>query len=664
MRNGLGVSGRIAGTFLTSEITPLLALAGLLLGLFAVLVTPREEEPQINVTFANVFIAFPGASAVEVEHLISTPAEQVLSEIDGVKHVYSVSRPGMAVLTIEYEVGEDRTAAIVRLYNAIYSNQDWLPKDLGAAQPLIKPKGIDDVPILTLTLWSEDPGRGGYELKQVAHAIEAELKRVRGTRNVYTIGGPDQVVRVVLDPVRMAGYGIAMDDLRNALRLSNSSEYAGALVGDNREIPVQSGAFLTSAEGVASLVVGLQEGAPVYLRDVADVRLGPDQPEQYAWLGTGPAAADKGIAVRGEFPAVTVAVSKKPGTNAVTVADQVIERFAQLEGIFIPQGVHATVTRNYGATANDKAGKLIGKLVFATAFVVLLVLIALGLREAFIVGVAVAITLLITLFASWAWGFTLNRVSLFALIFSIGILVDDAIVVVENIHRHMQLGGKRLVDAIPAAVDEVGGPTILATFTVIAALLPMAFVTGLMGPYMSPIPINASIGMLISLAVAFVITPWLYLKVQGGRGHGHWPIRAIDSESIAAITIFELIGFGEKSKSSKKFSSPPKKPAEYENHTAKQTNVPIPRIVIFSSFILSLLRPFNWDKLCSYSENDSFIKKYCAACRIFPRNNNGARALSIFRYQHVKLADKNTGLRNAADWTYHLPADAIGYHLF
>ncbi len=513
MNDRLGISGDVARRFLTSEITPLLALVGLLLGVFAVLVTPREEEPQINVTFANIFIAFPGASAQEVEDLVATPAEQVLSEIEGLKHVYSVSRPGMAVLTVQFKVGEDRTQAIVRLYNAVYSNQDWLPANLGVSQPIIKPKGIDDVPIVALTLWTPDPQRGGYELRRVAHAIEAELKRVKGTRDIYTIGGPDQVLHVLLDAAALSGYDISVDELRQALQMSNASRPAGALVADNLEIPVQAGTFLSTPEDIAGLVVGIKEGQPVYLRDVATIRLGPDQPEQYVWLGTGPAAQQEDLAYPGEHPAVTIAVAKQPGTNAVAVADQVIERLEQLQGVFVPDGVYATVTRNYGATANDKAQQLIGKLIFATTFVVLLVLVALGWREAIIVGVAVVVTLAVTLFASWAWGFTLNRVSLFALIFSIGILVDDAIVVVENIHRHMQMGDKNLLQAIPIAVDEVGGPTILATFTVIAALLPMAFVTGLMGPYMSPIPINASIGMLISLVVAFVITPWLSNKM-------------------------------------------------------------------------------------------------------------------------------------------------------
>jgi multidrug efflux pump subunit AcrB len=539
----LGISGSIARKFLRSEITPLLALVGILMGIFAVLVTPREEEPQIDVTFANVFIPYPGATAVEVENVVSTPAEQLLSEISGVEHVYSVSRPGMSILTVQFLVGEERTQSIVNLYNQVYSKigsgQDWLPQNLGVGQPIIKPKGIDDVPIVSLTLWSENEQQGSFELQQVAHTLEAELKRVKGTRDIYTIGGPDQVVHLLLDPQRMAGFNISFDDLRASLIAANATREAGTLVTNNSEIEVQAGAFLTTPEQVAQLIVGMHKGKPVHLHEVATVRRGPDQPEQFVWFGTGPAAAQK--EVKGEFPAVTIAIAKQPGTNAATIADQVIERIEQLRGTFIPDGVNVTVTRNYGQTATDKAMTLIKKLIFATSAVVLLVFFALGRREAFIVGSAVVITLTITLFASWAWGFTLNRVSLFALIFSIGILVDDAIVVVENIHRHMQMGKSNLLEAIPVAVDEVGGPTILATFTVIAALLPMAFVSGLMGPYMSPIPINASMGMFISLAVAFVVTPWLvYAVFKKHHAEHHAGDEAAAGEGESGVRLYRF----------------------------------------------------------------------------------------------------------------------------
>ena len=519
----MGVSGRIARFFQDSQLTPLAALVAFLLGLAAVAVTPREEEPQINVTMANVFVPFPGASSHDVEALVATPAEQVLAQMNGVEHVYSVSRPGMAVLTVQFKVGVPRLDALVRLHDTVNTNRDWVSPELGTLEPIIKPKGIDDVPVVTLTLWSEDPQRGAYELERVAHAAEAELKRVPGTREVQTLGGPGRAVRVLLDPDRLSAHGVSALDVRNALQLANVALPAGKLVRGNREIVVETGNYLESAADVRQLVVGTFAERPVFVADVAEIADGPDQPARYAWTAT----------AKGEYPAVTLQITKKAGENAVEIARRVTQRLEELRGAIIPDDVHVVVTRDYGATANDKAQQLIRKLVFATALVVLLVLATLGWREALIVGMAVLLTLAATLFASRAWGFTLNRVSLFALIFSIGILVDDAIVVVENIHRRMGLEKKPLAEVIPVAVDEVGGPTILATLTVIAALLPMAFVSGLMGPYMSPIPINASMGMLISLAIAFTVTPWLALKLLA-----HAPHRA---EGMGLQRVFDRI---------------------------------------------------------------------------------------------------------------------------
>ena len=505
----LGVSGRIARFFQASQMTPLLALVALLMGIFATLITPREEEPQIDVTMASVFVPFPGASAKDVENLIASPAEQVLSRMSGIEHVYSVSQPGMAVITVQFEVGVKYNDAIVRLYDTVHSHRDWLPPNLGVMEPIIKPKGIDDVPIVALTFWTSDPNRSAFDLQQVAHAAEVEFKRIKGTRDISTIGGPDHAIRVVMDSERMNAFAVTPQDLTMALKVGNALQSTGTLVAENRELMVQSGTYLQSAADVRQLVVAVRGEAgsrkPVFMGDVARVEDGPDQPAKYVWFGS----------KDGEVPAVTVQISKKPGVNAADVANGVINRVATLKGALIPDGVEVTVTRNYGATATEKAQKLIGKLVFATGFVVLLVFFALGRREALIVGVAVSLTLAATLFASWAWGFTLNRVSLFAMIFSIGILVDDAIVVVENIHRWQGLyPDKPLLEITPGAVDEVGGPTILATLTVIAALLPMAFVSGLMGPYMSPIPINSSMGMIISLAIAFVLTPWLAVHLM------------------------------------------------------------------------------------------------------------------------------------------------------
>ena len=530
----LGLSGRLAAAFQANAITPLLALVALLLGLFAVLVTPREEEPQINVTMANVLVPFPGASSADVQNMVARPAEQVLSQIAGVEHTYSVARPGLAVLTVQFQVGVPRTEALVRLYDVLNANQDWLPAGLGTLPPIVKPKGIDDVPIYALTLWSRDAASAS-ELEGVAHTMEAELKRVPGAREVATIGGPGRTLQVTLQPDRLRERGVDLMRLKQALAGANLGMPAGTVIdAAGRSLTVETGEFLRSEEDVGALVVGVHQGRPVHLREVARVEASAAQPTKFVWTtpgaataGAEPAASAAAPSAAG-YPALTLTVTKKPGTNAVDVARAVDQRVQELRNAVIPAGLEATVTRNYGETAAEKANKLIQKLGFATGSVILLVGLALGRREAVIVGAAVILTLTATLFASWAWGFTLNRVSLFALIFSIGILVDDAIVVVENIHRHQALEpGRPLREIIPRAVDEVGGPTILATMTVIAALLPMAFVSGLMGPYMAPIPINSSLGMALSLAIAFTITPWLALKLMkphaGGHGHGDSP---------------------------------------------------------------------------------------------------------------------------------------------
>jgi multidrug efflux pump subunit AcrB len=522
MSTPLRISGRLAQLFQSAQITPLLALVCFLLGLFAVLVTPREEEPQINVTMANVLVPFPGASAKDVEQMVSIPGEQVLSKINDIEHVMSVSHPGMSIITVQYKVGVPRTEALVRLYDTVNSHSDWLPKGLGVMTPLIKPKGIDDVPILTLTLQGKDGNLNAFELERIAQNIEIDLKRVKGTREVTTLGGPSRAIQIEIDPARMQSVGVTVPELRMALQSAHLGSPVGELLVGKQAIAIESGPFLSNAQDVANLVVAVRAGNPIFVKDVANIRDGGAQANTAVWHGV---AGEKPV----ERTAVTLSITKKPGENAIEVANAVLQQVATLQQSKIPTHVDVTVTRNYGETANDKAQKLIQKLLFATASVVALVFLALGKREALIVGTAVILTLTVTLFASWAWGFTLNRVSLFALIFSIGILVDDAIVVVENIHRHQALfPDKTLKQIIPHAVDEVGGPTILATFTVIAALLPMAFVSGLMGPYMSPIPINASMGMVLSLAVAFVVTPWLariWMRAHGPH-HAHTHVNA------------------------------------------------------------------------------------------------------------------------------------------
>jgi len=515
--NQLSVSGQLAKAFQHNQLTPLIALVLVLLGAFAVMVTPREEEPQIEVTFANVIIALPGASAKQVEQLIAIPAEQVLDELNDIKHIYSTSRPGIAVMTVQFKVGVKRNDAIVRLYNQIHSNSDWLPQNLGASTPVIKPMGIDDVPILTATLWSEDSTKTNADLVKVAHTIENQLKRIPGTRIIRSYGGHDSVLHIEVDPVDMLNYGISFDDISQALQATNFTLPAVNRLENNQVIELQTGYPFSHLDDIKNLVVKVHNQKPVYLQDIAVVSNSTDTPDSYSWIHPGVAWADS---VKPDYsPAVTIAVGKKASSNASEITEAVIQALDTLKSSHIPDDVKVEITRDYGKTANDKANKLMTKLLFATVSVILLILITMGWREAIVVGLAVSITLAITLFASWAYGFTLNRVSLFALIFSIGILVDDAVVIVENIHRRSKNKPQELDEIIPLAVDEVGGPTILATFTVIAALMPMAFVTGLMGPYMSPIPINASMGMLLSLMIALVITPWLYRKVIGNQTH-------------------------------------------------------------------------------------------------------------------------------------------------
>jgi multidrug efflux pump subunit AcrB len=517
----LGISGSIAKAFQHSAITPLLAILGLLLGLFAVIITPKEEEPQIDVTFADVFIPYPGATPTEVENQVTLPAERIISQIKGIDTLYSFSQPDGALIIAIFDVGVPRDEAVVNLYNQLYSNRDKFNHAAGIGEPLIKPRGIDDVPIVGLTLWSQDPNITAEQLTLVALGLETELKRIPGTREIYSQGGHEMVLNVRIDPVKMNSFGVTFNDISAALQDNNQLSTIGSMTQFNQEIKLQTGQFLQTPDDVDNLLIKVNQtdtttdNSPfpraVYLSDIADVSLKSDIPKQHVWHVT-----DKGT-----YPAVTIAIGKQAGQNAVDIADAVLAKIDAVDNVLIPDNVNVAISRNYGKTAGDKSNTLLFKLIFATSAVVLLVLFTMGLRESAVVGVAIIITLAITLFASWAWGFTLNRISLFALIFSIGILVDDAIVVVENIHRHMAMSDKPISELIPIAVDEVGGPTILATFTVIAALLPMAFVSGLMGPYMSPIPINASMGMIISLLIAFIMTPWLSSKLLKPHKKSH-----------------------------------------------------------------------------------------------------------------------------------------------
>ncbi len=509
---GIGISGQIAKAFIQSKLTPLMVIASLLLGVFAVLVTPREEEPQIVVPMVDVFVSYPGASVKEVEERVTKPMEKFLWEIKGVEYLYSIIKPGMNVTIVRFYVGENMEDSLVKLYNKLMSHYDIIPP--GVSQPLVKPKSIDDVPILTLTLWSASGKYTGYELRRVARELCDEIKKDKDVSEFSIIGGQKRQVRINLDPSRVRAYNTSAFQIADALHKANFVMPSGAFPSGNEEYVVDTGGFLIAPEEVGNVVIGVFNGRPVYLRDVATIHDGPEEPANYVFMGFGPSAEKKGIrdALLSPTEAVTVAISKKKGANASIVAQEALKKIEALRGTFIPSDVQVTVTRNYGDTAKEKSDELLQHMLIATISVIILIALALGWKESIVVAVAVPMTLALTLLINYLYGYTLNRVTLFALIFSIGILVDDAIVVVENIHRHFRMHTVEPLTAV-RAVDEVGNPTILATFTVIAALLPMAFVSGLMGPYMRPIPVGASAAMLFSLLVAFIVSPWMSYKV-------------------------------------------------------------------------------------------------------------------------------------------------------
>jgi multidrug efflux pump subunit AcrB len=532
----VGMAGRIARAFLTSKLTPLIVITALLLGVFAVIITPREEEPQIIVPMVDVFVRYPGATAEEVDERVIKPMEKLLWEIKGVEYLYSMAKPGMALSIVRFHVGENTEDSLVKLYNKLMSNYDRIPP--GVSEPLVKPKSIDDVPILTLTLWSDR--YNGYQMRQVAEEVADELKKDAEVSEVHVTGGQKRQLRVLLDPSRLKAYNMPPLQIFQAVQGANVSLSSGTFSTGNEEFIVETGMFLRNAEDVGSIVAGVHNGRPVYLKNVAEIIDGPEEPVNYVLMGFGPAAEGNtppnrgekspplekgdaggfsGINRSGMYEAVTISLAKKKGTNATHISERALEKVEALKGVVIPGDINVTVTRNYGDTAKDKSDELLQHMLIAAVSVTILIALALGMRESVIVGVAVPVTLALTILVNYMHGYTLNRVTLFALIFSIGILVDDAIVVVENIHRHFRLKGVSPETAV-RAVDEVGNPTILATFTVIAALLPMAFVSGLMGPYMRPIPVGASAAMLISLLIAFIISPWLsYIVLKGTKIH-------------------------------------------------------------------------------------------------------------------------------------------------
>jgi multidrug efflux pump subunit AcrB len=511
-----GLAGAIARAFVDSKLTPLFIIGSVILGVLAVLVLPREEEPQIKVPMVDVQVALPGASAEEVEQRVSAPLERLLWEIPGVEYVYSTSQPGRSLVVVRYQVGQDVESSLIKLHQKLQSGADRIPP--GASTPLVKARSIDDVPILALTLHSSRYDH--LTLRRVAAEIAAEIKHVPEVSETELIGGYRRQVRVRLDPVALAARGLGSADVARALGPANQQAIAGALISGDQDVIVQTGAYFASAGDVGAAVIGVHQGGPVLLRDVAAVEDGAEEPAQYVFFGRGAATS----AVAGEEPAVTLSIAKRPGTNAIEVAGAVLAQVDRMKGTVLPADLEVSITRHYGATAAEKSNELLLHMAIAVISVSLLILFMLGWRESLVVAIAIPATLGLTLLVFHLVGYTLNRITLFALIFSIGILVDDAIVVVENVVRHRDMArnrGASLKEIAVRAVAEVGNPTVLATLTVIAAILPMAFVGGLMGPYMRPIPVGATAAMGFSLVIAFMVTPWAAARLLRSRAAGH-----------------------------------------------------------------------------------------------------------------------------------------------
>jgi multidrug efflux pump subunit AcrB len=520
----LNISGKITQYFIDSQLTVLLMAATAVLGLFALWFTPREENPQIVVPAANVMVTLPGASAREVEELVSKRLESKLWEIPGVEDVYSVSMNSLSMVTVKFHVGQDKERSLVKLYDKLMSNMDFAPA--GASQPLVKPIDVDDVPIVAITL-SPEPGRNydDAQLRLVADHVLDELRKVPGVGTTTVIGGRSRQVRVTLDPLRISGYGLSPLQIAGAITASNANLLSGDLDAGSRKLMVETGGFFGTAADVRNTVVGVANGKPVYLGDVADVTDGVEETARLTRIAFGNgrrthAGISGDAAPGGELPAVTLALAKRQKLNAVRISEQVLEKFEELKGTLVPPGITATVTRNDGRTANDAVNELVFHLVLSIVIVVALLYFTLGWREAAIVALAIPLTLFVTLAVGMVAGQTINRITLFALILSLGLLVDDAIVVVENIHRHYRHEQHSRLQGAINAVNEIGMPTILATFTVVLAFIPMAFVTGMMGPYMMPIPFNVPVAMVTSLFVAFIVTPWASYRLMRGEGHG------------------------------------------------------------------------------------------------------------------------------------------------
>ena len=516
----------IVVAFLQGNLSVILILISLIAGAVALWITPREEDPQIVVPIADVMVNMPGASAREVERQVSTRLEKLLYQIDGVEYVYSTSFPSQAIITVRFYVGQDRERSWVKLFNKIQSNIDQVPP--GVTGWVVKPVEIDDVPIVNLTLYSDR--YSDYHLRRMAEELEIQLQAVKNAGRTFIVGGRPRQITVELSPQRMASRGITLPDIQQAIRGANVALPSGNLVSNNEEVRLDSGRFLASVREVESLIVGVREMRPVYLSEVATVRDGPAEPETYTTIAFGGKAYSSidpaqegghsvlpsGIESFKDYPSVTVAVGKRKGTNAVWVSEEMRKEAERFSREVLPQGVHLRITRDYGRTADEKVNDLVEALLMAIAIVVLLLAYSLGWREGIIIALAVPVTFSFTLLINYFLGYTINRVTLFALILSLGLVVDDPIVDVENIHRHFSMRKEPPFQAVVSAVNEVRPPIILATMAVIISFIPMFFITGMMGPYMAPMALNVPVAMLISLLVAFTITPWLSLHMLGG----------------------------------------------------------------------------------------------------------------------------------------------------
>ena len=515
-----GISGKIAGAFIKSKLSILLMLAFMLLGLFSIYFIPREEEPQIEVPMADIMIGYPGATPQEVESGVVQPIEKIISNIKGVEHVYSTSMNGMGMLTVQFYVGEDVERSLVKLYNEMMKNMDRMPQ--GATMPLVKSRAIDDVPALAFTFWSDK--MGDYQIRQVAEVVSNEIKKIPDVAQVNIVGGQSRQVKVMLDKDRMAQSKLDFGAIAQSVQANNAQMQSGNIVTGDMVYSVQTGNFFANVDDVKNLIIGTNDNQPVYLYQIAEVEDGPEVPKQYVSFGYGAASGDKKAGMPDDYSAVTISIAKKKGADAMKLAEVVIDKVDHLKKDVITKDLNVEVSRNYGETASHKVSELLFHLSIAIIVVTLFVMIAMGWRGGLVVFLSVPVTFALTLFAYYFLGYTLNRITLFALVFVTGIVVDDSIVIAENMHRHFKMKKLPPLQAALYAINEVGNPTILATLTVIAAVLPMAFVSGMMGPYMSPMPIGASIAMIFSLLVALTLTPYfgyLFLRHKEKKGEGH-----------------------------------------------------------------------------------------------------------------------------------------------